>query len=58
MLAFCVACDDFIPDPIDPRLPFYGGLGKSEAGAILNGEFFINNPAPAKLGRGSQPPQI
>jgi len=58
MFAFCVACDDFIPDPIEPRLPFYGGLGRNEAGAILNGEFFINNPTPAKLGRGSQPPQI
>lgn len=57
ILALCMACDDFIPDPIEPRLPFYGGLGRNEAGAILNGHFFINNPTPGFLARGSQLPQ-
>ncbi|WP_291782576.1 hypothetical protein [Cecembia sp.] len=57
MLALGTACDDFIPDPIEPRLPFFGGLGRNEAGAILNDHFFINNPTPGFLARGSQLPQ-
>lgn len=37
LLLLFVSCEEYVPDPIDPRLPKYSQEGKNTAGALLDG---------------------
>lgn len=41
-----VSCDNFVPDPIDPRLPIYSEIGRNIAGAKVGNQFFKNDNRP------------
>lgn len=42
-LCWCVACDEVIVDPLDPRLPKYTETGEDTAGALINGEVWVSS---------------
>jgi hypothetical protein len=53
-----VSCDNFVPDPIDPRLPIYSEIGRNIAGAKVGNQFFKNDNRPLFLSCCAYEPQF